>query len=245
MPTMEKAKSAKRILAIKIIRRVDDCPDTSHLGEYSNRATSEFSIDRSHSEDCASQKQETRDAKEKLERIGAYLDGLRIEAGLPGTEQSSEWEELDEATDTVDALAEEMTECDCNGGDMARNEYQFFNPSSNYVTKEDKPADGLTPEEVCKYTRQDYSRMESLNRGQWWYIGISAEAEVLTNAGSMSTVQRITSGGLYGIESDSDRPYLESVKHEELDSLKTELSAIGFSARAISKAFQSIEEVSR
>jgi hypothetical protein len=83
--------------------------------------------------------------------------------------------------------------------------------------------------------------MESLNNGQWSYIGISAQAEVLTNTDKLSTVQRITSGGLYGIESDSDRVYLESVEKEELESLKAELSAIGFSSRAISKAFQSIE----
>jgi len=157
MPT--KTKTAKRILSVKIIRQVDECPDTSYLGEYSNRATSDYSIDRRHSEDCASVKQETKDAKAKLERIGAYLDKLRIEAGQPGTEQSSEWEHLDEATDIVDALAEDMTECDCGGHRVSSRELPYFNPSLNYVTKDDKPADDLTPEDVRKYTRQDYDRM--------------------------------------------------------------------------------------
>ena len=74
--------------------------------------------------------------------------------------------------DLLDALAEEMTECDCNGGDMSRHEYRYFNASFNYVTKDGKPADGLTPDEVRKYTRQDYESLERLNAGDWCYLGI-------------------------------------------------------------------------
>lgn len=88
------------------------------------------------------------------------------------------------------------------------------------------------------YVRQDYDRMESLNRGDWYYIVIKAEAEVQLTGG---TVQRIHSGGLWGTESDSEESYLASIEQEELAELKTELIALGFSKRAIAKAFQTIE----
>lgn len=217
--------------------------------EYSNHATSEFSINRAHSEDCASVKKETREAKDKLERIAEHIGDLfnenlgKFNGMLGDSPAHRESEVLDEAFELVRGLADEITDCDCGGHNVSSCEYRYFNPSFNYVTKDDTPADGLTPEDVRKYVQQDYERMESLNDQSWCYLGIFAEAEVLTNAGSMSTVQRITSGGLWGVESDSDRAYLESVAQEELSGLKSELSAIGFSSRAISKAFQSIEKV--
>ena len=48
------AKTGNRILSVVIRRMYDESPDTSWLGEYSNSRESEFSIDRAHSEDCAS-----------------------------------------------------------------------------------------------------------------------------------------------------------------------------------------------
>ena len=238
-------KTSKRILSVKIKRMVDTDADTSYLGEYSNHATSDYSIDRAHREDCASLEENHRNAVDKLERIISYLDSIRRSPEVADNSDSTQWERLDEAIDILTGLQDESMECDCSGGDMERGEYRYFNPSFNYVDKSGKATD--EPENVRKYTRQDYERMESLNRGSWCHIGISAVAEVVTNAGSMSTVQTIHSGGLYGIESDSERSYLESVEQEELASLKSELSAIGFSKRAISKAFNpdSIEEVSR
>ena len=47
-------KNSKRILSVTVKRMVDDSPDTSWLGEYSDTRKSEFSIDRAHAEDCAS-----------------------------------------------------------------------------------------------------------------------------------------------------------------------------------------------
>ena len=90
--------------------------------------------------------------------------------------------------------------------------------------------------------------MERLNRGDWCYLGIRAEAEIIGNEQKdgpnkwHGVVQTISSGGLWGIESDSDRSYLEEVQEEELSNLKTELRALGFSKRAISTAFKNVEE---
>jgi hypothetical protein len=89
--------------------------------------------------------------------------------------------------------------------------------------------------------------MERLNRGDWCFIGIRAEAEIQlfhkpvhSLDPGQTSIQTLTSGGLWGIESDSDREYLESVEQEELADLKTQLLVLGFSKRAISNAFKSI-----
>ena len=52
MPTATKQTAAKRIHKVTIKRMVDNSPDTSWLGEYSNKQTSEYSIDRAHSLGC-------------------------------------------------------------------------------------------------------------------------------------------------------------------------------------------------
>jgi hypothetical protein len=241
-------KNRKRILSVKIKHMIDDSPDTSHMGKYSDHATSEFSIDRAHSEDCASIVPVNQDGVQKLRNARAYIVDLQ-NAVAP---ESQEWEDLEDAYNVLDTLADETPECDCGErGDMGRNEYRYFNPSFNYVDKNGKATD--TPENVRKCTRQDYERMERLNKGDWCYIGIRVEAEIgiaqncAKNAKSDSgvyIVQHIASGGLWGIESDSERSYLDEVQAEELSALKSELLALGFSRRAIATAFKSVEEVS-
>jgi len=131
---------------------------------------------------------------------------------------------------------------------MGRHEFRYFNASFNYVGKDGKPTDGLSPEEVRKYVRQDYERMEGLNAGDWCFVGIRAEAEIVVIENVISgpprfpiTPQTITSGGLWGIESDSDRAFSESVEKDELADLRTQLLAFGFTSRAISTAFKSVE----
>jgi hypothetical protein len=129
---------------------------------------------------------------------------------------------------------------------MQRNEYRFFNPSFNYVTKDDKLADGLTDEEVRKYVRQDYERMQSLNRGDWCFIGIRAEAKIGIPAGKIGrqdyiAIQEITSGGCWGYESDMQQSGFEEAENEQLAELKDQLFGLGFSKRAVSAAFKSIE----
>lgn len=84
---------------------------------------------------------------------------------------------------------------------------------------------------------QDYQRMESYNKGAWGLIGMWAEATIqLTEA----TTHTISSGGLWGIESDSSSDYLKSVQQEELTTLATELRAISFSDEAIHEALEGL-----
>ena len=264
MRTKTKTQNAsKRILSVTIRRMVDESPDTSWLGEYANRSTSEYSIDRAHSEDCASVREDIKQVKQTLEHVQQTIGDLhnavlaQYNGTLANAKLDAEKDALDEAYDMVGELIDSIDECDCGeSGDMERNEYRYFNPSFNYVDKSGRALPENTPDEVRKYVKQDYERMESLNRGNWCLIGIRAEAEigipstsryiVLPNidirTGKASPrdylLQTITSGGLWGIESDSDKSYLESVEKEELADLRAQLKALGFSARAISTAFK-------
>lgn len=235
---MSKAKDSKRILKVTVRRMLDDSPDTSYLGEYGKAAKSEFAIDRTHSLDCQVNN-EPKEAIAKLGRIRDYVGGQKAAT-------HEEAEVIDTAFDCLSKLQDSLYACDCGErGDMGRNEFRYFNGLvENYKGEE--------PENIRKYIRQDYERMESLNAGNWCYIGIRAEASVLLSANtSMSPKERaatcshvtqtITSGGLWGIESDSDKSYFAEVEAEELSGLRTELTALGFSRRAIAKAFKDVE----
>lgn len=87
------------------------------------------------------------------------------------------------------------------------------------------------------YLEEDDSRerLEAYNRGHFGYIGIRAVALVQFKD---NLTQEISSGGLWGIEDDSDRDYLKTVAEEELDQLAEELHAAGFSKRTVTKAIR-------
>lgn len=241
IPTSQK----NQILKIVVRHKLDESPDTSHLGEYSRKSTSRFSIDRAHAEDCATQNPLTADAAKTLANARGTVAELQA---LEPNSDTKEWEALEDAYNLLDGLADEVTECDCGErGDMNRNEYRYFNPSFNYVDKDGNPSDGLTPEDVRKYTRQDYERMERLNRGDWSYMGILAEAEIGipqvtrgTKAQPSYLLQSLHSGGLWGVESDSGT-YIEETETDQLAELREVLLGFGFSRRAISKAFTNVE----
>jgi hypothetical protein len=125
-------------------------------------------------------------------------------------------------------------------GDQGRGEFRYFNGCvENY--------EGETPENIRKYIQQDYDRAESLNRGDWCFLGIQAEAEITicsqvkqtkTYVNYAETVQRIMSGGVWGVESDSD---FEDVQKHELAELRDQLLALGFSRRAIATAYKNVQ----
>ena len=251
-------KQGKRILSVTIRRMYDESPDTSDLGEYSDREKSEFAIDRAHSLDCASQSYDAQaiGAHDTLERAAQTVADFQ-KAEEYSEEDSSEWQALEEAYNALTELAETVRDCDCGeSGDRGRHEYRYFNPASvesfnpgaQWLAK--YPADQRKVEwraAMLKNARQDYDRMESLQRGNWCYIGTRVDAEIgIGNfpkypAKYNCTTQKITSGGLWGVESDSGREYFEQVEAEELSSLKEQLAALGFSRRAISQAFKNIE----
>lgn len=222
------ATKAKRILSVTIKRMYDDSPDTSWMGEYSDKRSSEFSIDRAHSLDCASVSPDARAASAMLYRAWEYM---------AAKSESEVCQARGEAMDILMECSEQAaTECDC-GGEWHRRERRYFNPSFNYVDAKGNLLPGNTAEDVRKYVAQDYERMERIMSGDICFIGIRADAEVQI---ASNVVQEITSGGLWGIESD-DAFTAEETEQEQLADLKTELLALGFSKRAIATAFKSVE----
>jgi len=152
----------KKILSITLKHMPDDYPDTSWLGEFGNRAKSDYAI-----------------------------------------EHKGE-----------------------------RNDYPYFNPNwENYK--------GLPEEEIRKYCQQDYDRMVSLCNGNWYFMGIICEATVTLTDSDL--IQTISSGGLWGIESDSAGDYIPSVENYQMEELHKELAALGFKHKAIVKAFKDMK----
>ena len=235
MPTAK--LNSKRIQSITIKRMLDTDPDTSWLGEYSNKPNSKYSIDRAHSEGCNSVTY-SREGGEKFDRISLYLD-TRIQA----EESEQELEALRQASDILYQIAQDFEDCDCTqGGRWNNREYRYFNPvHENYK--------GLEEAEIRQYCKQDYERMEAYNNQQWCFVGIRAEAKIKVQTGQSKYSrefdpllnQTITSGGIWGIESDSDKYYFAGVEAEELSELRKTLEALGFSKRAISTAFKSVQ----
>lgn len=186
-------KTGKRILEVKIVREIDIDPDTSYLGEYSDRASTEFAIVRRGY------------GRENQFRYfnAATIEPCQFEAGMTSEQ-------------------------------MEQRKAQWR-------------------KEMHENARADYDRMEAYTNENWRYIGVRAEAKIVIQRDIQSNLQRelhnlepiqtITSGGLWGIESDSDRSYFAEVESEELSELRTQLKAIGFSTRAISTAFKNAEHV--
>jgi hypothetical protein len=173
-------KQAKRILTVEVRRMSDESPDTSWLGEFSNRADTQFAID--HQERTGSN------------RVKQWFN--------PGTVED-------------------------------------FDPAASWIPAEVANKRQYWHDAMTKNAEQDYARMCSLMDGEFEFIGIGAEAEVVVEG----VCQTIHSGGLWGIESDSDESYLREIEQEQLGELRDQLYALGFSKRAIAAAVKA--EVAR
>ena len=71
-------------------------------------------------------------------------------------------------------------------------------------------------------------RRAEFERGDFTFVGVRAEADVVVEG----VLQTLTSGGLYGIESDS-REYIEEVGVEEYNDLRKILTTIGVSTAQV------------
>lgn len=78
-----------------------------------------------------------------------------------------------------------------------------------------------------EYARQDRERLARY--GEYWFMeGCQAVARVSYPVGNDSRrIEILSSGGLWGIETDSDRAYLTSVENDELADLKGHLERFG------------------
>jgi hypothetical protein len=139
-------------------------------------------------------------------------------------------------------------------GDQGWNELQYFNPSSNHCPP-GRPANwkSTTPAQIREafnelplewrkkwkngrgefktlaelldtyYIEQDYQRCEAYNDGVWHMTGIIAAAIVESN----NVRQKITSAGLWGVESDAGKGYLTEIAKEEYGALVEILKDMG------------------
>jgi len=202
-----------KIESVKIEHAVDEYPDTSFIGEYTNKKTA-WSIC-SH---CGEFIAIAEKPNERAEEIEDEIYDLENE------------DETLEISEQIEKLKKELAGLELHECPHTRREFNYFLP---YAGGE-KPGS----ENYQKYGKQDFDRMESLNNGNWCFIGIIAKAKIVTENG---TIQTIRSGGLWGIESDSDKSYIAEIEQEQLAELRKELTALGFGKRAIDYAYQNID----
>ena len=86
----------------------------------------------------------------------------------------------------------------------------------------------------ASYLQQDdfAERLAEYTSGAFDFVGIRAEADIIVG----NTVQTITSGGLWGIESDSSPDYLKEVETEEVQQLADILIELGCAPSQIAEA---------
>lgn len=219
MNTKNTDHTKPRILGVRIVREVDTDPDTSYLGKYTDTAE-ENAIVRA-----------TGEFVRDIRRREAIIDKARFLADQADWNDDTKRRNYFE--DKAGRLENKWT--DVNEIPDRGREYRFFVP---YGAGEEP---GTKAWRTC--AKQDFDRMERLCTGEWCYLYIRAEADVCF-AGS-DVVQTMTSGGLGGVESDSDDLYLAGVESEEKDALRDILASAGFPQEDFAEAFENVEAVNK
>lgn len=83
-----------------------------------------------------------------------------------------------------------------------------------------------TDKDEKKYYKKDQERKKAYNEDYWHMVGIRVEAKIGIGTEKSRTIQTISSAGLWGIESDSDKDYFTTVAIEEADELRDQLDAL-------------------
>lgn len=199
-----------KIKSITVESKFDECPDLSFIGEYTDTPDT-WAIVRETGEYC-----------KKVEQRNEIVDTLN--------EWIYDFKENNRDPKMIQRYRLRRKKI-IDSGDMEypdKNHHdRFFKPCAR-GEKEGTP-------EYKKYGMQDFRHMELLNDDQWYFIGIIAVAEIITENG---TIQRIHSPGLWGIESDCGGHYMLSVANEEIEGLKAELLSLNFSDHAVIRAIQ-------
>ncbi len=120
-------------------------------------------------------------------------------------------------------------------------------PDLSWLEPDSGNYDGCAPEDIAKYLAQDSERLASYGES-WEMIGIRAVASVRFATGNGSTAGPevapdcvVSSGGLWGIESDSGSDYFDEVGANELTELSDMLASLGFASDAIAMAIANVE----
>ena len=201
---------------IWIEKQQDEQPDTSMIGEYTDKKSDwvicvhcgEFVV--------------------IAEKNQARFDELECEIDLlrDGAQE-------DDTAEKLAAYRAELQTLILHDCPHSSRNFNYFKP---YAAGEKEGS-----EDYQTYGKQDFKRMTGFNHQSWYFVGIAAKAEIKTTTG---TIQTIRSGGLWGIESDAG-DYLEQVAQEQLAELRAELTALNFGKRAIDHAFQDVETIEK
>jgi len=159
------------------------------------------------------------------------IDSIKLKI-IPDEYPDLSW--LGEYSDKIPARA------DLRRGDLifrhkaGAREYKYFIPAAGKVEKVRKDLSraghsrGVAEEMARRQARDDFERMEGYG-SSWSMVGIEAEAVVKYRIGNRGDwrLETLTSGGLWGIESDSGRDYFEQVFRDELTDLREHLFCFG------------------
>ena len=129
-------------------------------------------------------------------------------------------------------------------GDADRGELQYWIPGPNHYPHNPKNWDhvkkavkakvikefGSLGEADHAYMMRDYERMEAFNRGDWHMMGIAVTVikgefdikDIVVTGTLQIQGAEVGSASLWGIESDSDTSYVESVEDELIDEAAAE-----------------------
>ena len=124
---------------------------------------------------------------------------------------------------TVKRIGDEMSDTDdlktTWDGDKVSESAQYSN--------EDIATHGL--EEVREWCRQDAERIKQFEAGELYFVGVVAEAELIHSQvkDGGGTIHRISTAGVWGVESDSDEDNFRELGEEELEALKIILADMG------------------
>jgi hypothetical protein len=197
-----------KIESVKVEAILDDDPDTSFLGEFTD-TPEPWAV-------CRHCGRYVYDA-ERYDRVVGLIDERMYDLGeeqLNCTDESA-YPRMDKAYNALQMAADKLNSRlhDCS---QYTREYNYFKPYAG-GEKEGTPNYKI-------YGLRDHARMEKLVQGDWHFIGIRAKAVVShSNGGNCKRLETLHSDELWGIESDAG-DYHKEVAQEELDGLKDHLA---------------------
>lgn len=116
---------------------------------------------------------------------------------------------------------------------------ESFAPEASWIPADVQNKRQYWHDAMTKNAEQDYARMCALSDGLFEFIGVRADAKIVIG----NLCQTTTSGGLWGIESDSEEAYLREEEENQLAELRDVLKELGFGTRAISAAFKDVTHI--
>ena len=92
------------------------------------------------------------------------------------------------------------------------------------VLPDEDPDTSFWDQDTDPDEQNDYEeRKEAYRRGEFSFVGVRAEAEIVVDG----VIQTITSGGLWGIESDAGDEHIHGIAQEEYTDLRKILKTLG------------------